>query len=233
MRHVLVLLLLSSCVLRDDTVTITLRDPARVSVHAAGTEILAEGSARGDVPEQAFVRDPSTDAWVVRDGTTIEAWCNACRRWKRRTILESPVLVLDGTPAELVHVADNQLHARYVFEDAGARGRHGWILAPRFELDLVTPMDNVVSVTGESLISDRSGGPPNQAAPFQIGAMIFGSAYATGGLALAAFGEEKHATAAVAAGALMVTVGTVILLGAIYEYRACSKETRCRIRRAR
>jgi len=231
-RHAF-LLLLSSCVLRDDTVTITLRDPARVSVHAAGAEILAEGSARGDVPAAAFVREPSTDAWVVRDGAALEAWCNACRGWKRRAILESSVLVLDGTPDQLVHTTDGQLHVRYVFEDDGTRGRHGWLLAPRFALDLVTPADNVVSVRGESLISDRNGGPPSETRPFEIGAMIFGGAYATGGLALAAFGEEKDANGAVAAGAFMVAAGTAILLGAIYEYRACSHEPRCRMRRAR
>lgn len=232
MQRALVLLL-SGCVLRDDTVTITLKDPARVSVHAPGAEILADGSARGDIPATAFVREPSTDAWITRDDARLDAWCNACREWKRRTILDSPVLVLAGTPDQLVRVSDGQLHARYVFEDAGARGRHGWMLAPRFALDLVTPLANVVSVRGESRISDRNGGPPAEQRRSEIGAMIFGGVYATGGLALAGFGEQRDASTAVAVGALMAIVGTVIVGGALWEYRACSREPPCRMRRAR
>jgi hypothetical protein len=224
------LLVLSGCVLRDDTVTITLRDPARVSVQAAGTEILAEGSARGDVPAAAFVREPSDDAWVVRDGSALEAWCNACRRWKRRTIVDAPVLVLDGTPDALVRISDGQLHARYVFED-GVRGRRGWYPEPRFALDLVTPMNNVIDIHAQSLVSDRNGGTPAARRPFEISAMVFGGAYATGGLALAAFGEERNTTGVVAAGGFMIVTGAAILAFSLHQYRACSREPTCASRR--
>jgi hypothetical protein len=179
----IVLLGLAGCIRRDDIVHVTLRDPARVSVHADGAPILDEKSEHGEVPQAAFVAYPVDGASVERHGADIEAWCDECRTSQRRSVMHASLLDLDGTAAQVLRSSNGELHARYRFADL-VNGRRGW--QPRFELDVVTPVDNVVSIDAESRVSPRNG------TLHPTGELVFGTLGTAVGLGLLAVGIDEH-----------------------------------------
>jgi hypothetical protein len=214
---------LAGCVLRDDIVHLTLRDPAQVAVHAhGGPELLAPAATRGDIPAtaQAYVHDPIADSWLVRDGALIEAWCPHCRNAKRRPVVASAELAFEGTADEVVRFEGGMLHARYVFKD-GIPGRRGRLVDyPRIQLDVVTPASNIAALEYESKVSDRNGGPPDTRRPFEIGGIVFGGAYALGGVALGALGAHTHTAGVEITGGAMIAVGMGVIAFAWHELAA-------------
>ena len=196
----------TSCVLRDDLVHIVVRDPAQVAVQSRDAVVLPPGAQRGEIPQAAYRRDPVDGAWVERDSpATLDAWCPDCVGWKRRKIDLAPELQLDGTAA-LVRFEGGMLHARYIYEDLTGSGRHH-SMRPRFELELVTPASNVVSIDYESRVSERNGGSPT--ARFDAGGLIFAVSYALAGAALGAFGYERDSRAVELTGGGMIAVGAI------------------------
>ena len=205
---------LGGCVLRDDIVHVKLRDPTNVAIQTrAGDAILAPGATRGEIPAASppFIYDPLGDSWVERHDASIEAWCAHCRSIRRQTMLDGPELALEGEPADVVRFDHHILHLRYLFHD-GIPGRRGGLYpVPRIRLELVTPVENVVSIDYESKVSDRNGGAPAERDPFMIGGIVFGSVYAAGGAAIGVLGVAVHENGVIGAGAAMVAVGSGLI----------------------
>lgn len=224
-----VVVLAGGCVLREDLVHVTLRDPARVEVYArSGAPILDGDASRGEIPasEPTYLHDPVPGSWV--DRTTegaVEAWCPGCRSWKHRTVVESAELALPGTVAEVVRFDAGMLHVRYLFND-GVRGHRGRLFdVPRLQLDLVTPVANVVAIDYEAHVSDRNGGPPDVRRGCAIAGLVFGTVFALGGGALGGVGFETHDRVVEVTGGVMIAIGAAVVAGMWHMLSASDEHT--------
>ena len=231
----LVVVLVASCVIRNDITHIVLRDPSRVAIDVetlnGATEIMPIGSARGEVPESAppYIGSAEHGSWVERgsDAATarmIDAWCPHCVTVRRQRLVAGPALDLDGSATDLLAFDGDRLRARYVFE-AGtpcARHRRRTCIVPKLALELVTPLSNVASIDYERRLqsSDHAG---------DVGAMIVATLYASGGALLGGYGLHDHEHALDYAGAGMIAIGSVVFALILHELRATDEHTRIAI----
>lgn len=194
---------------RDDVTRVTLRDPSQVAI--AG--IMPVGSDRGDIPASAYLGSAEIGSWVEREGSDrIDAWCPACRVWRRRTIVDGPELTLDGSASELLHFDRDQLRVRWVFDEAHRCGRRR-CLDPKIALDLVTPRANVATIDYTSKVSPSNGGRT-----LALTCLIFEIGYAALGAGIIGLGADKHVGGLEIAGAAMIGIsgGIFALEGPAY-----------------
>jgi hypothetical protein len=161
MRAIGIVVLLTGCVVYDETVHVHLRDPHAVTVSVAtpsGERELAGSAAEIPPTAPPYLEDGRVGASVIRDSDGITALCPWCEWSGERPVVTSDGEVdLVGTPSHIRRIGDvTRMTFQYV---APLHCHHhgGLCDRPAFELEVDTPHDNVARIEFERRVARDHG----------------------------------------------------------------------------